>query len=206
VHPAPGFHPHERAFADFVVIEIAAVAVRRPGSGGEIASGRDVQLNLSLLQIIPGAVGTIAFGKYLSPDYEAHPAEFTPPVGWGQVFHDLNESEQLPIIELTRSYRQSAESDIAGAPKQIKTGIVPGLPFHAEMKSDCYFIEAGNAVQIQQLVVNAATSSLPGRCGADPYREIQILTPMRNEPLGTNALNGLFRSAEPTIQTVRDFW
>jgi hypothetical protein len=32
------------------------------------------------LRIIPGAVGQIAFGKYLSPDYEVHPAEFIPPV------------------------------------------------------------------------------------------------------------------------------
>ncbi len=29
----------------------------------------------------PGAVGTIAFGKYNSPDYEAHPGEYIPPIG-----------------------------------------------------------------------------------------------------------------------------
>jgi Bacterial virulence factor lipase N-terminal len=40
-----------------------------------------VNLNLSLLQVIPGAVGQIAFGKYLSSDYEVHPGEFIPPVG-----------------------------------------------------------------------------------------------------------------------------
>jgi pimeloyl-ACP methyl ester carboxylesterase len=33
------------------------------------------------LRIIPGAVGQIAFGKYLSPDYEVHPGEYIPPVG-----------------------------------------------------------------------------------------------------------------------------
>jgi hypothetical protein len=38
-------------------------------------------LNLPLLDIIPGAVGQIAFGKYLSPDYEVHPGEYIPPVG-----------------------------------------------------------------------------------------------------------------------------
>jgi hypothetical protein len=38
-------------------------------------------LDLSLLDIIPGSVGQIAFGKYLSPDYEVHPGEFIPPVG-----------------------------------------------------------------------------------------------------------------------------
>ncbi len=118
-----------------------------------------------------------------------------PPVGPGQVFRDLIESGQLPIIELTRSFRQSAESGIACAAKQVKAGIVPELPCPAETKSDCYFIEADNAFEIQQLIVNAATSSLPRRCGADPYRDVQVLAPMRNGLLGTNALNNLIRSA-----------
>ena len=40
-----------------------------------------VTVDLPLLRIIPGAVGTIAFGKYTSPDYEFHPGEFIPPIG-----------------------------------------------------------------------------------------------------------------------------
>ncbi|MGH9842546.1 MAG: ATP-dependent DNA helicase [Blastocatellia bacterium] len=48
---------------------------------------------------------------------------------------------------------------------------------------------------IQQLIVNAATSSLPRRCGANPYHDIQVLTPMRNGPLGTITINNLIRSA-----------
>lgn len=40
-----------------------------------------VPLNLSLLQIIPGAVGQVAFGKYSSPDYMVHPGEYIPEVG-----------------------------------------------------------------------------------------------------------------------------
>jgi hypothetical protein len=41
----------------------------------------DVQLSLAGLDISPGAVSAIAFGKYLSPDYEVHPGEYIPPVG-----------------------------------------------------------------------------------------------------------------------------
>jgi hypothetical protein len=38
-------------------------------------------LNLSLLKdISPRAVGRIAFGKYVSPDYMIHPGEFIPPI------------------------------------------------------------------------------------------------------------------------------
>ncbi len=41
----------------------------------------NVQVPVDMLKIIPGAVGTIAFGKYSSPDYEVHPGEFIPPIG-----------------------------------------------------------------------------------------------------------------------------
>jgi dienelactone hydrolase len=37
-------------------------------------------LPLNLLAVVPGAVGTIAFGRYASPDYEA-PGEYIPAVG-----------------------------------------------------------------------------------------------------------------------------
>jgi hypothetical protein len=40
-----------------------------------------VPVSLSVLHAIPGAIGTIAFGSYLSPDYEVHPGEYIPPVG-----------------------------------------------------------------------------------------------------------------------------
>jgi hypothetical protein len=40
-----------------------------------------VPVNVDLLRIIPGAVGQIAYGKYVSPDYEVHPGEYIPPVG-----------------------------------------------------------------------------------------------------------------------------
>src|SRR5215813_1017942 len=43
---------------------------------------KPVNLNFSLIRdIFPGAVGSLVFGKYLSPDYEVHPGEYIPPVG-----------------------------------------------------------------------------------------------------------------------------
>lgn len=36
---------------------------------------------IQLLNVFPGAVSAIAFGKYNSADYEVHPGEFIPPVG-----------------------------------------------------------------------------------------------------------------------------
>ncbi len=36
---------------------------------------------LAIFNVIPGALGQIAFGKYVSPDYMTHPGEFIPPIG-----------------------------------------------------------------------------------------------------------------------------
>jgi exodeoxyribonuclease V alpha subunit len=118
-----------------------------------------------------------------------------PPVGPGQVFRDLIESGQIPVVELTHTFRQSEQSSITAAARRIKASVTPELPSPGEVKSDCYFIEANSAFKIQLLVVAAATSSIPKRCGADPHRDIQVLTPMRKGPLGTITLNKLIRNS-----------
>lgn len=38
-----------------------------------------VSVPIEFLRAIPDAVGTIAFGKYVSPDYQVHPGEYIPP-------------------------------------------------------------------------------------------------------------------------------
>ena len=50
-------------------------------TGDHPANFSAVPLNLSLLRLIPGAVGQVAFGKYLSSDYMIHPGEYIPEVG-----------------------------------------------------------------------------------------------------------------------------
>ena len=116
-----------------------------------------------------------------------------PPVGPGQVFRDLVESGQIHAVELINTFRQSSDSDIPTAARQVKAGATLELPSPGTSQSDCYFIEAKSVIAIQRLVVTAATSSLPKRCGADAHRDIQVLTPMHNGALGTVALNKLIR-------------
>src|SRR5262249_30426853 len=52
-------------------------------TGDDPPSFTPADLNLRLLDVVPGAVGQIAFGKYVSPDYEVDPGEYIPPVGTG---------------------------------------------------------------------------------------------------------------------------
>jgi exodeoxyribonuclease V alpha subunit len=112
-----------------------------------------------------------------------------PPVGPGHVLRDLIGSGQVPVSRLTKHFRQASQSRITVAAVEIKEGCVPELPAPGQEKSDCYFIEAGTAGEIQRLVITAVARSLPARCGADPHRDIQVLTPMHKGALGTLALN-----------------
>jgi hypothetical protein len=42
-----------------------------------------IAINVAALRLFPGAVGSIAFGKFLSPDYQVHPLDFIPSVATG---------------------------------------------------------------------------------------------------------------------------
>jgi hypothetical protein len=83
-----------------------------------------------------------------------------PPVGPGQLFRDLIESRQIPVVELTNTIRQSEQSAVTAAARQIKTGVAPELPSPGEVKSDCYFIEANSGFKIQHFneIANRGTS------------------------------------------------
>jgi hypothetical protein len=50
-------------------------------TGDNPPSFTPTEVDLAGLDIIPGAIGQLAFGKYVSPDYEVHPGEYIPPVG-----------------------------------------------------------------------------------------------------------------------------
>jgi hypothetical protein len=41
----------------------------------------NLTINLAQLDAVPGTVGTIAYGRYVSPDYLVHPGEYIPAVG-----------------------------------------------------------------------------------------------------------------------------
>ena len=50
-------------------------------TGNNPPSFTQANLSLAALRVVPGAVGQLAFGKFLSPDYMVHPGEYIPAVG-----------------------------------------------------------------------------------------------------------------------------
>ena len=59
-----------------------------------------VPVSLSMVRAVPGAVATVAFGKYLSPDYQVHPGQYIPPVGnaHGQSGRSVHERDLLQSL------------------------------------------------------------------------------------------------------------
>jgi hypothetical protein len=62
----------------FALDQLASITSNRQTRVGQPLT--PVPVSLSLLRAIPGAVGTVAFGSFLSPDYAIHPGDYIPAV------------------------------------------------------------------------------------------------------------------------------
>lgn len=106
-----------------------------------------------------------------------------PSVGPGQVLKDMLDSGEIPVIELTEIYRQSAGSTIIEMAHMIKRS--EWTNDIVEKTSDRSFIKSGGdriLDVIQQIVKNALAK------GHD-IKDIQVLAPMYRGPAGIDGLN-----------------
>lgn len=114
-------------------------------------------------------------------------ADQLPSVGPGMVLHDLISSGVVPCVKLTEIFRQAASSRIITSAHAINRGQVPDLK--PSSRSDFFFLEANEPEEIRDLIVQLAHTRLPAKYGFDPIADIQVLTPMNRNLLGTQSLN-----------------
>jgi exodeoxyribonuclease V alpha subunit len=114
-------------------------------------------------------------------------ADQLPSVGPGMVLHDLIASGAVPCVQLTEIFRQAASSRIITSAHAINRGQVPDLK--PASRSDFFFLEASEPEEIRDLIVQLAHTRLPAKYGFDPIADIQVLTPMNRNLLGTASLN-----------------
>lgn len=114
-------------------------------------------------------------------------ADQLPSVGPGMVLHDLISSGAVPCVKLTEIFRQAASSRIITSAHAINRGQVPDLK--PASRSDFFFLEASEPEEIRDLIVQLAHTRLPAKYGFDPIADIQVLTPMNRNLLGTASLN-----------------
>ena len=118
-----------------------------------------------------------------------------PPVGPGQVLREVIKSGLGRVVRLEHVFRQAQESAIVVGAHTILAGRLPeGTPAGTKGLGDLFFIAATEPEVITDRLV-AALDRLQRAYGLDRVTDVQVLSPMRKGPLGTERLNELLQQA-----------
>lgn len=173
------------------------------------ASMLDLRLASSLEQAVPRGAHLVFVGD----------VDQLPPVGAGHVLRELIASACVPVVALDRVFRQAEESTIVEAAHQIREGEVPrSTPRGQRSAGDYFFIECRSSDETRAKLVDVL-ARIPASYGLRGREDVQVLTPMRRGPAGTEELNklladvlgqtargpGRFRVGDKVMQTVNDY-
>ena len=109
-----------------------------------------------------------------------------PSVGPGNVLGDLISSGRIPMVQLSRIFRQSMSSLIVTNAHKIVNGQMPDLTTHT---SDFFFLPCRSQQNICETVSDLCSRRLPKSYGFSPFTDIQVLSPSRKGGLGVKELN-----------------
>ena len=110
-----------------------------------------------------------------------------PSVGAGNVLRELIDSRRIPVIQLTKIFRQAQESMIVTNAHRINKGDFPELT--GDMDRNFFFIEEEDPDAITELICSLIADRLPQHYDYHPMDDIQLLCPMRRGMLGTESFN-----------------
>ena len=140
------------------------------------ASMIDIILMNALLNAIPEEMKLVIIGD----------TDQLPSVGPGNVLRDMIESDVIPVVRLTRIFRQAQRSRIVMNAHRINEGKFPNISNGRD--TDFFFLEQEDPEAAAEEIVNLIENRLPRAYGLSPF-EIQILTPMQRGVIGASALN-----------------
>lgn len=136
----------------------------------------DLKLAYALLQAVPITMRLVIIGD----------TDQLPSVGAGNFLRDIIQSERFPVIRLTRIFRQAQKSRIVTNAHRIKNGYMPEL--YNSPESDFIFWEEETPEDTLKDIVHLVQEVIPYKYGFSP-EEIQVLSPMKKGPVGTEMLN-----------------
>lgn len=119
-------------------------------------------------------------------------ADQLPPVGPGNALRDIIAADVLPVVRLTTVFRQAQQSLIVTNAHRVNGGRMPLLD---QPDSDFRFEPIGPVDQIARRVTGLITGKVKGLDTQDPFRDVQVLAPMKKGPLGVHALNAQLQQA-----------
>lgn len=143
----------------------------------------DAMLINSILKAVPEKMKLILVGDI----------DQLPSVGCGNVLHDMIKSGVIPIVRLTKIFRQAEQSDIVKNAHLINQGIIPS--FKNRRDGDYFFMDVAERSQeeIRDSIVEYVCEKLPNFYGVDPS-EIQVLAPMKKGHTGVIELNDFIQN------------
>lgn len=116
-----------------------------------------------------------------------------PAIGPGNVLRDIIDSGIVPVVKLTKIYRQAENSDIVVNAHKVNNGIMPTIK-NTKPGTDFFFIKETNYESILRLIPELVKDRLPKKYEIKPT-EIQVLSPMRKYELGSLNLNTILQEA-----------
>lgn len=113
-----------------------------------------------------------------------------PSVGAGNVLADIIGSKTVPVVALTKVFRQAMESLIVANAHKIIAGEKPEL---SSKNSDFFMLRSLNGASAAELVVELTAKRLPEAYGYKPLTDIQVLCPSKMLDLGSISLNNMLQ-------------
>ena len=142
----------------------------------------DVILMNSLLKAVPLTMRLILVGDI----------DQLPSVGAGNVLRDVIDSGAVPVVRLTRIFRQAQSSRIVTNAHKINQGIFPDIS--NGKTSDFFFIRQEDPEQAAQEIVNIVRNRIP-KAYHISTNDIQVLAPMQRSVVGATSLNVALQEA-----------
>lgn len=136
----------------------------------------DILLFYNLMKAIPSNMRLILVGDI----------DQLPSVGAGNVLRDIIDSQQIPVVRLTRIFRQAQSSRIVMNAHAINAGQFPNIK--NGLDTDFFFINQEDADEMVKLIIGLVRDRLPKKYGY-PAKEVQVLTPMQRGTVGPGNLN-----------------
>lgn len=142
----------------------------------------DIILMYNLMKAIPESMRLVLVGDI----------DQLPSVGAGNVLRDIIDSEKIPVVRLTRIFRQAQSSRIVMSAHAINQGRYPDTSNGKQ--TDFFFIKNEEPEQVAEEIVKLVKHRLP-KAYNQPLNNIQVLTPMQRSVVGATNLNMMLQQA-----------
>lgn len=143
----------------------------------------DVILMYNLLKAIPEHMSLILVGD----------TDQLPSVGAGNVLKDVIDSGRIPVVRLTRIFRQAQGSRIIMNAHRINKG--EAIDMRGGKEADFFFAGKETNEEVVDTLVKYCTKNLPNYYHVDAFRDIQVLTPMQKGTCGAANINQVLQEA-----------